>query len=111
MLAFRSSMKWNSLARLTYARAGIGGWHRALSTNEHVLSFTSLPTAANEKDKPLREDVKDLGKILGDSIRQDDSQVFNSVEKLRQLGRKVIPLFFVFDIFLTCAALVESSST
>ena len=40
-------------------------------------------------DQRLREDVKELGKILGYSIRTQDPQVFESVEQMRKLGREV----------------------
>lgn len=40
-------------------------------------------------DQKLREDVKELGKILGTSIRTQDPGVFEAVENLRKLGREV----------------------
>ena len=62
------------------------GNNRTLS----ALSFaaTSVPPP-KESDRPLREDVKDLGKILGESIRDHDPHVFEAVERLRKLGKKV----------------------
>ena len=54
-----------------------------------TVSFTGLPTTATDTDKQLREDVKSLGKMLGSSIRNYNPKVFESVEKLRTLGKKV----------------------
>ena len=53
-----------------------------------TLSFTGDATKKPDA-KPLREDVKDLGKILGACIKLHDPEVFDNVEKLRQLGKKV----------------------
>ena len=36
----------------------------------------------------LRYDIKQLGTILGQTIKDYDPEVFQSVEKLRQLGRE-----------------------
>lgn len=53
------------------------------------LSFTGEPTTKKPEAKALRDDVKDLGKILGACIKNNDPIVFDNVEKLRKLGRKV----------------------
>jgi phosphoenolpyruvate carboxylase len=47
----------------------------------------SIPSAveANDKDLPLREDIRLLGRILGDTIREQSGQaVFDTVEQIRQ---------------------------
>jgi phosphoenolpyruvate carboxylase len=46
----------------------------------------SLPAAdAPEKDAPLREDIRLLGRILGDTVReQEGEEVFGLVEQIRQ---------------------------
>lgn len=45
--------------------------------------------AASSSNQKLRNDVKFLGITLGDAIKAEDSDVFEAVEKLRQLGREV----------------------
>lgn len=51
------------------------------------LSCRSLSTiSSNQK---LRNDIKSLGITLGEAIKADDKEVFEAVEKLRQLGREV----------------------
>lgn len=54
------------------------------------LSDPFKAPSSHSDDQKLRNDVKMLGQILGNIIKQDDESVFNSVEKLRLLGRKVI---------------------
>src|SRR5436309_9123695 len=40
---------------------------------------------AEDKDLPLREDIRLLGRILGDTIREQSGQaVFDTVEQIRQ---------------------------
>jgi phosphoenolpyruvate carboxylase len=40
---------------------------------------------ASEKDVPLREDIRLLGRILGDTVReQEGEEVFKLVEQIRQ---------------------------
>jgi hypothetical protein len=39
-------------------------------------------------DVRLRNDVSKLGRLLGESIQQQDAQVFGHVERLRELGRQ-----------------------
>ena len=46
-----------------------------------VMSQTEVP----EKDFPLRDDIRLLGRILGDTIReQEGGEVFGLVESVRQ---------------------------
>ncbi|MBI1208071.1 MAG: phosphoenolpyruvate carboxylase [Azospirillum sp.] len=45
---------------------------------------TAAPTIA-DKDQPLREDIRLLGRLLGDTVReQEGDAVFNAVEQVRQ---------------------------
>ena len=44
-----------------------------------------LPRSSDEKDVPLREDIRLLGRILGDTVReQEGEEVFELVEQIRQ---------------------------
>ncbi len=44
-----------------------------------------LATGSTEKDRPLREDIRLLGRILGDSIReQEGERIFDLIERTRQ---------------------------
>lgn len=40
-------------------------------------------------DQALRDDIKNLGAILGSCVKSQDPEVFENVEKLRRLGREV----------------------
>ena len=44
---------------------------------------------ASDSNQKLRNDIKSLGKTLGDAIKTEDEGVFRAVEKLRLLGREV----------------------
>ena len=47
--------------------------------------LTSEPTEAPEKDRPLRDDIRLLGRVLGDTIRaQEGGAVFDIVERIRR---------------------------
>jgi phosphoenolpyruvate carboxylase len=47
--------------------------------------LTSEPTEGPEKDRPLRDDIRLLGRVLGDTIRaQEGEAVFEIVERIRQ---------------------------
>ena len=49
----------------------------------NVLAFDPPPDA--EKDAPLREDIRVLGRLLGDTVReQEGAEVFDLVERIRQ---------------------------
>jgi hypothetical protein len=50
--------------------------------------FRGLSTI-NDSDKPLRDDIRKLGAILGQAVKAHDPVVFENVEKLRALGRQV----------------------
>ena len=44
-----------------------------------------LPRSSDEKDVPLREDIRLLGRILGDTVReQEGEEVFELVEQIRR---------------------------
>lgn len=47
------------------------------------------------QDKALRKDVKTLGKILGSAIKSESEDVFESVERLRALGREVFKMISI----------------
>src|SRR5580658_10064094 len=52
-----------------------------------LLNRASEPMAddADDKDLPLREDIRLLGRILGDTVRQQKgSAAFETVERIRQ---------------------------
>ncbi len=45
----------------------------------------SLRTGDADKDRPLRDDIRLLGRILGDTVReQEGDAVFDIVERIRQ---------------------------
>jgi phosphoenolpyruvate carboxylase len=49
--------------------------------------MASSPLDADDKDTPLRYDIRLLGRILGETIRaQDGGQTFDLVEQIRQTG-------------------------
>ncbi len=49
----------------------------------NVLAFDPPPDA--EKDVPLREDIRTLGRLLGDTVReQEGAEVFDLVERIRK---------------------------
>ncbi|MBI5784470.1 MAG: phosphoenolpyruvate carboxylase [Rhodocyclales bacterium] len=51
------------------------------------VSHGSTPPAANDKDEPLREDIRLLGRILGDTLRAfDGNAVFDLIERVRVLS-------------------------
>lgn len=44
-----------------------------------------MDTLDSNKDEPLRADIRLLGRILGDTVReQEDAEVFEIVERVRQ---------------------------
>ena len=46
---------------------------------------SSKPTEDPEKDLPLRDDIRLLGRILGDTVREQEGEaVFDIVERIRQ---------------------------
>jgi phosphoenolpyruvate carboxylase len=60
---------------------------QAFSTSSEHLSFAGAQTPSS-REKLLREDVKQVGRILGESIRNCDPKVYECVEKLRLLGKR-----------------------
>ncbi len=52
-----------------------------------ALSSGIAPRAEDVKDQPLRDDIRLLGRILGDTVRdQEGAEVFDLVERIRQLS-------------------------
>jgi phosphoenolpyruvate carboxylase len=53
---------------------------------ESILSADETPDAAStDKDLPLRDDIRLLGRILGDTVREQEGEgVFNIVERIRR---------------------------
>jgi phosphoenolpyruvate carboxylase len=51
----------------------------------HVARTPSLPPDEPDKDRPLREDIRLLGRLLGDTVReQEGEEVFELVEQIRK---------------------------
>ncbi len=49
------------------------------------MNIISAPTSISSKDLPLREDVRLLGRILGDTLREQEGEdTFNLIESVRQ---------------------------
>ncbi len=49
------------------------------------MNLISVPTNISSKDMPLREDVRLLGRILGDTLReQEGEEAFNLIESVRR---------------------------
>eukprot|EP01041_Mallomonas_annulata_P005192 gene5192-10384_t len=61
---------------------------KALTCRQTAPISRILSTTATDDDYKLRNDVKMLGTILGNSIKDYDPKVFEAVEKLRLLGRE-----------------------
>jgi phosphoenolpyruvate carboxylase len=50
-------------------------------------SSTATPSDHEDKDAPLRHDIRLLGRILGETLRdQDGDEAFEIVERIRQLA-------------------------
>ena len=63
---------------------------RVIISKHTALSLKrSIVISSNQK---LRNDIKSLGITLGEAIKAEDKNVFEAVEKLRQLGREVRPI-------------------
>ena len=55
--------------------------------SKNVKNLLSAPSDLSSKDAPLREDTRLLGRILGETIReQEGEQTFDMIEKVRQLA-------------------------
>ena len=53
--------------------------------HENVMNLISVPTDISSKDLPLREDVRLLGRILGDTLReQEGEETFQLIESVRR---------------------------
>ena len=64
---------------------------RVIVTKNIALTLKrSIVISSNQK---LRNDIKSLGITLGEAIKAEDKNVFEAVEKLRQLGREVRLIF------------------
>ena len=51
--------------------------------NTHL--YTKVDQAEDDKDLNLREDIRHLGRILGDTVRnQHGDQIFELIERVRQ---------------------------
>src|SRR6516164_11393168 len=72
------------------ARIGIHGaltrpadLHRSNSANGSAMNVIDIP----ERDLALREDIRLLGRILGETVRQQQGDaVFATVERIRQIS-------------------------
>ena len=52
---------------------------------KRALMPKRLASEPDDKDLPLREDIRLLGRILGDTVREQSGEaVFNTVEDIRQ---------------------------
>lgn len=67
-------------------------WH---ADNQHNRLDELLGDATDLKERPLHRDVRSLGRLLGNVIREQESEAFfETVESLRRLsiGGVVVPL-------------------
>jgi phosphoenolpyruvate carboxylase len=60
---------------------------RGIPAAQYVIS-RNQSTQPDDREASLRNDIKNLGQLLGASIKAHDPEVFASVEKLRALGRE-----------------------
>ena len=65
-----------------------GNTLNSLKISNITRSTGSTTNNEADIDKALRSDVKKLGLMLGDVIKAESQDVFESVEKLRKLGRE-----------------------
>ena len=67
--------------------------------------IVDAPVTGDKKDEPLREDIRFLGRILGDVVRdQEGDYTFEIVEKIRKTS---IRFHRDADAPATCAASVD----
>src|SRR5262245_37207174 len=61
-------------------------WRQRSFADRHLMIMPSSETnAVPEKDLPLRDDIRLLGRILGDTVReQQGAETFAIVEHIRQ---------------------------
>ena len=46
---------------------------------------------AGDKENPLREDIRLLGRLLGDAVRErEGDEVFSTVERIRQISVRLV---------------------
>ena len=56
-----------------------------MARTARIQSLTLPPTDGSDKDVPLRDDIRLLGRILGDTVReQEGEEVFELVEQIRR---------------------------
>ena len=54
----------------------------------NTLNIVPEKDSSYEKDHPLREDIRLLGRMLGDTIREQEGEpMFNLVETIRQTAQ------------------------
>ena len=52
---------------------------------KNAMNFLSAPTDLSSKDVPLRDDIRLLGRILGDTLReQEGEETFALIENVRR---------------------------
>jgi hypothetical protein len=80
----------NATMRASLASArGISSGTSSASPGAQAAPAAAAAAAHGENiDVRLRNDVSKLGRLLGESIQQQDAQVFDHVERLRELGRQ-----------------------
>lgn len=73
-----------------------------LRGSNHITVPTFSTISNNDVDAALRDNVKNLGAILGECVKLHDPAAFEKVEKLRKLGRQVqLHITFLFINKLT----------
>lgn len=58
-------------------------------TSQTLTSWHNQTRKPVDLDQALRDNIKNMGAMLGSSVKAQDPIVFESVEKLRRLGREV----------------------
>src|SRR3569832_2653028 len=60
---------------------------RAAPLTKHMPETTATARRAKDNEKPLREDIRLLGRILGDTVREQEGMAaFELVERVRKLS-------------------------
>lgn len=84
----RTSFGKNGIASLNAMRLQ----RRILSSepvSQTLTSWHNETRKPGDLDQALRDNIKSMGAILGNAVKAQDPAVFESVEKLRRLGREV----------------------